>query len=157
MAKDLFRKKSLDKISSPESLNNYIKVATPSVWVMLITVVIILGGVIFWGIFGNMQSYNEVTVYSDGNETICYVPEDNIEIVRQTGLVTIGDKEYSLGKIPAIPEKITQENDAYVLHLMNAEGPVWVYRVPVDAKLEQSGYSGKIVTGSFSPIRYVIN
>ena len=32
---NLFRKKSLERISSPEQLNEYVRVSTPSVWLVL--------------------------------------------------------------------------------------------------------------------------
>ena len=38
----LFRKSSLDKITGPEQLDDYIRVASPSLWVMLGAVVVLL-------------------------------------------------------------------------------------------------------------------
>ena len=35
MASSIFREKSLKRISSPEQLNDYIKVSQPSVWIAL--------------------------------------------------------------------------------------------------------------------------
>ncbi|MCR5399521.1 MAG: hypothetical protein K6E68_08335 [Lachnospiraceae bacterium] len=51
---DIFRKKSLDRISSPEQLNDYIKVTTPSVWVILIAVILLLVGMLAWSVFGSV-------------------------------------------------------------------------------------------------------
>ena len=55
---DLFRKKSLDRVSSPEELNDYIRVTTPSVWLILIATVVLLMGVLAWSIFGTVESEN---------------------------------------------------------------------------------------------------
>ena len=38
MAKGLFREKSLNYISSPEQLNDYLKVTKPAVWIVLIAI-----------------------------------------------------------------------------------------------------------------------
>ena len=54
---DLFREKSLERISSPEKLDDYIKVTTPSVWLVLAATVTVLIGIIVWSVFG---SVNEV-------------------------------------------------------------------------------------------------
>lgn len=35
MSKPLFRQKSLDKITSPEQMGDYIRVSNPSVWMIL--------------------------------------------------------------------------------------------------------------------------
>ena len=55
----IFRQKSIDKVSSPEKLDDYIRVTTPSVWVTLIAIVLLLVGGIVWGIFGEVEVHNE--------------------------------------------------------------------------------------------------
>lgn len=47
--KNIFRKSSLDKISSPEKLNDYIKVSNPSVWIVLAAIAVLLVAVVIWG------------------------------------------------------------------------------------------------------------
>ncbi len=54
-----FRQKSLNKVSSPEKLDDYIRVTTPSVWIVLIAIVLLLVGGILWGIFGEVEIHNE--------------------------------------------------------------------------------------------------
>ena len=50
MSDQIFRKKSLDRISSPEQLNDYIRVANPGIWMIRAAVIIVLGGVCGWGV-----------------------------------------------------------------------------------------------------------
>ncbi len=60
---DIFRKKSLDRAKSPEELNDYIRVTTPSVWIILLATVILLISMLAWCVLG------KVTVQDDsGNE-----------------------------------------------------------------------------------------
>ena len=58
MNKGLFRKKSIDKVSSPEKLDDYIRVTTPSVWITLAAILVLLVGAIIWGIFGELTIHN---------------------------------------------------------------------------------------------------
>ncbi|ETP73234.1 hypothetical protein UYO_0700 [Lachnospiraceae bacterium JC7] len=51
-SKDLFRKKSLENISNPDQINDYIKISSPSVWLILIAILMVLIGSIIWGVFG---------------------------------------------------------------------------------------------------------
>ena len=53
--KSIFRKKSIDRVSSPEQLNDYIKVTTPSVWLILFATLILIAGTLFWAIFGKIE------------------------------------------------------------------------------------------------------
>ena len=57
--KQIFRQKSINKVSSPEKLDDYIRVTTPSVWIVLIAIVLLLVGGIVWGIFGEVEIHNE--------------------------------------------------------------------------------------------------
>ncbi|MBO4497265.1 MAG: hypothetical protein IJL07_03380 [Lachnospiraceae bacterium] len=59
MENSLFRKKSIDKISSPEKLDDYIRVTTPSVWITLIAILLLLVGAILWGTLGELTIHND--------------------------------------------------------------------------------------------------
>ena len=52
----IFRKKSIDRMSSPEQLNDYIKVTNPGVWMALAAIVILLVGVCVWGVFETLET-----------------------------------------------------------------------------------------------------
>ena len=54
----IFREKSMQRVSSPESLNDYIRVTTPSVWIVLIALVLLLVGMIAWSIFGTVETHS---------------------------------------------------------------------------------------------------
>ena len=53
--KSIFRKKSIDRVSSPEQLNDYIKVTTPSVWLILFATLFLIAGTLIWAIFGKIE------------------------------------------------------------------------------------------------------
>ena len=54
----IFREKSLERVSSPEELNDYIRVTTPSVWIVLAATVLLLVGMLAWSIFGRVEVHN---------------------------------------------------------------------------------------------------
>lgn len=45
MEKQIFRKKSVERVSSPEQLSDYIRVSNPSVWMTLAAIIVLLAGV----------------------------------------------------------------------------------------------------------------
>ena len=56
---DLFRKKSTEQIHAPEELSDYIRVATPSVWLVLVATTILLVGMLAWSILGTVSVENQ--------------------------------------------------------------------------------------------------
>ena len=56
---ELYREKSLNRMNQPEDLNDYIRVTTPSVWVVLIAVALVLAAILGWMIFGTVEEHND--------------------------------------------------------------------------------------------------
>ncbi len=62
MKRSIFRKKNLDKVFSPEQLNDYIKVSNPSVWIVLAAVMILLIAFFAWAFWGMIPGTNEMAI-----------------------------------------------------------------------------------------------
>ena len=60
--RSIFREKSLERVTSPEQLNDYIKVTTPSVWMILFATLVLIVGTLFWAVFGKIQVNTETGV-----------------------------------------------------------------------------------------------
>ena len=56
---EIFREKSMKQVNQPEDLDDYIRVTTPSVWVVLIATVLVLVAILGWMIFGTVEVHNE--------------------------------------------------------------------------------------------------
>lgn len=75
----LFRKSSLERVSSPEKLNEYIKVVNPGLIIILVAILLILVGSGFWFFSGKIPKYLElegvsVTSREGTKKVYCYVP-----------------------------------------------------------------------------------
>ena len=51
--KMLYREKSLEEADSPEPLNEYIKVTTPGIWLVIAAVLMLVIGIFAWIILGS--------------------------------------------------------------------------------------------------------
>lgn len=56
MSEQIFRKKSMERISSPEKLDDYLKISTPSLWLILIAVIAMLAGILVWSSVGELET-----------------------------------------------------------------------------------------------------
>ena len=102
MDQKLYREKSLDRISSPEQLNDYLHVTNASVWVILAAVVILLIGMLIWSSVTTIESYTEGTgEVKGGVMTIRFDNQQFAKNVEQGMPVTAGDTKtviQSIGK-----------------------------------------------------------
>ena len=58
----VFRKKTLDRIASPEQLTDYLRVTNPGIWVVLVAVILLLAGVFAWSMVGTLETKVEVKI-----------------------------------------------------------------------------------------------
>ncbi len=58
----VFRRKTLDRIASPEQLTDYLRVTNPGIWVILAAVILLLAGVLAWSMVGTLETKAEVKV-----------------------------------------------------------------------------------------------
>jgi hypothetical protein len=56
MAKQIFRKVSLERLSSPEQLDLMLKITSPAGWLSLLTIGLLLVMGILWGIYGSIPT-----------------------------------------------------------------------------------------------------
>ena len=133
MANDLFRKKSLDTIKSPDQLNDYVRVANPGVWLILCAVVVLLVGFCVWGIFGQIKTTVPAQITVDGGKIICAVDGD-IDKIEVGMTVEAGDTN-------GVVKSVDTESGL----------------AEIDISLSNGVYEGEIVTESIAPLSFVFN
>lgn len=73
MDNKIFRKESLERIASPDRLDDYLRVSSPSVWIVLLALFLVVAAAGSWCIFGSLpQTVTGIGVLS-GKETVCFV------------------------------------------------------------------------------------
>lgn len=75
----LFRKETMDRISSPEDLTDYLKVTNPGIWIVLAAVIVLLGGIFACSCAGTLETTSKATVVVSGH-TAVVVTKDNADI-----------------------------------------------------------------------------
>ena len=103
MPNTIFREKSIERVSSPEQLNDYIRVTNPGIWLTLSAIIVLLVGFIVWGVVGSLETKVNTVAVSDGESVACYVREKDIGGVAQGKTVRINDKEYTVEEVAAQP------------------------------------------------------
>lgn len=139
MSEEIFRKKSLDRVKSPERLDDYIRVSNPGIWLLLASVIALLVGACVWGIFGHIDSTVPATIQVKNGEAVCFVAESDITSIKIDMKVRFEDTETAISQIAE------KSDDGYVCIL---SGPVSV---------PDGVYAGKVVTDSRKPLSFILN
>jgi len=98
--KQIYREQSLNRISSPEQLNDYLKVTKPAVWAVLIAVILMLAGLLIWSTFAYIGSNVEGTaVVKDGTMTVYFQDETLARNVKEGMEVTVGETKSTVAGV----------------------------------------------------------
>ncbi len=132
---NVFRKKALDEIRSPEQLNDYLKVTNPGVWVILAAAVLLFAGLFAWASIGKLETtVPALAIIEDGTARITLTGA--VASITSDMKVRIDDENYDISAV---------DRDTY-------GRPVAAAPVP----LPDGAYDAKIILETVSPISFLI-
>lgn len=155
----IFRKKSMERMSSPEQLNDYLRVCSPGIWMVIVAVILLLAGACVWGVFGRLDTTLTAVAIADGDSFTVYVSEDDLADVEGKAM-TVDGVEYAIsdGAVSDMPEVVSEDGfSEYALHIGSLEMGEWVYGITFDAALLEGVYEAQITVESISPMSFVVN
>ncbi len=158
MESTLFRSKSLERITSPDDLDDYVRVANPGVWILLIAIVILLVGFIVWGVFADLETTVPAIVHTDMDITNCYIRENYIEDGSvHTGMtVRCMDEEYTISAIDDQALLAEEVLSSYEIHLGEFTDGEWIHSAALDRNAQPGVHEAVIVIDSVSPISFIL-
>ena len=154
---NLFREKSLQRISSPEQLNTYVRVSTPSVWLLLSAIVVLLIGICLWGVFGHMDTVLSVAAVSEAGEAMAYVHAADVQKISADTIVKIGEVEGKVLSISTEPVAVDEEFTEYMRHVGGLQEGEWVFEAQLEADCPDGVYAAQIIVDSVAPMSFVLN
>lgn len=135
MQEPVFREKSLKRISSPEELDDYMKVTSPSMWFVMAAIVLLLAAAIIWSFTGRIETTLDIAAQVENGHAEMEVPAEKI------GKLTVGSEITAGSKIGQVSE-IIKKDDGYLV----------LARIP---KLEDGVHEVTLVTESIAPITFL--
>ena len=132
--KQIFRQQALDRIASPEQLNDYLHVTNVGVWALLTIVILLLTAFFAWASLGKLETIASArATVRDGTAQITLV--ENAEIV--SGMtVRMGSAEFRVSDVGKDERGFT------------------VAYAPVN--LPEGNYDAEIVVETLSPISFLL-
>ena len=130
----IFREKTLERISSPEKLTEYLRVTNPGIWAVLGAVILLLGGLLLWSTIGTLETTASAKV----------IVEDHVAMVVTDGSAVIAD---------GMPLRIFAEN--YYIAATEEDDYGRVYGI-TEVPLPDGSYAGTVVVEQVRPIDFLL-
>ncbi len=160
MNEKLFRKNSLDKVTGPEQLDEYIKVAKPGLWVTLTAIGVLLLAVFIWGFYGTLPTTISAVGVVNAGEVKLYLPMEQADKVHAGMPIKAGDAlgtVISVAKTPLSKAEIKAELQRdYFAETLNLAD----WNVPIAASIPglSDGVMPLVITlHSVKPLDFFLN
>lgn len=139
MDEKLYSKESLEKIKSPEMLNDYIKVSRPHSWVIIIIIFLTILIFLIWA-----------------NFCVLDIQLDTVVISRPDIIYTIVNKE-DIMKIDVGREVRVNKNSLKISNIGKYDEELNGYIVYLEGNIPQGNYDGKIILESIHALKLYLN
>lgn len=154
-----------NRVSSPEELDAYIRIARPGVWIGLAAIVALLVGLFVWSFVGRIEtqingvsyvaheSTNTLTTYINSKNFVG-VEEGKNQIIRldngkEIALKTIEKTPVEIEKTPVEVRAKGKWNTGDIVYVVTSDNST--------LRIESGCYSSVVVTGSVTPMHYIFN
>ena len=151
-AKAVFRHSTINRISSADELDHYIKVTNPSAWIALIAMLLLIAGVIIWAVVAIVPvTINTTGVLlqeaQSGDEVVmCWVDESTADKIEKLGAQAVIDdveaKRVEISDTPLSSSEVIHflGSDFYIESLDLSD---WNYLVTIEpgSKPNHSSYA----------------
>jgi len=155
MDNQLFRQKSIDRISSPEQLHDYMRVTSPRLWMILFIIIALVAGLIVFSTMATMESTMPVTFNVDQYE----LSDDKDNITTEITVVTAIDPAY-LDAISIGQEARLANNRKGVVDFIYQDKDMAYASIAMEnpeVLLPDGEYPGEIVIEKKTPIDFLLN
>lgn len=160
MAKSLFKTHQINKVNSPEQLNDYIKTATPSSWLIVAAAIILLTSVLIWATFGSLNTTVTVKGIADGAKVVCY--SENTSNIKVGDAVKVGSNDGKVVSVSAKPISYAQaqetiDADEYTMYCLALGEWNYVIEIELQNANAEGFVNAVVVTESTNPISFILN
>ncbi len=130
----IFRKETMDRISSPDQLTDYLRVTNPGVWMLLLAVLVLLAGLMAWSTVGTLETKAPAQLVVEDYRARIYVSGPGSV---EAGMpLRIDSNEYTIASV---------DQDEYGRTIAFAE-----------VALPDGAYSGEIILEEVHPISFLL-
>lgn len=158
----IFNKKATEKLRNPDDLDKYVRVTSPSVWVVLIACVALLVGLLAWGVFGAVTTNVKTTGVVIGGNAICLLSSENVAEVDVGDVAVVDGQRMTVSDVASIPLSAGEAreylgDDYLVSVLMSGD---WAYAVVFEGDTSEINegipVTVNITTSRVAPITLIL-
>ncbi len=153
----IFREQNLERVSNPDTLDDYIRIANPGVWMVLIAIILLIVGAFVWGLFGTVNVDSQGVLAISRGSTVLWLDENAAGQVAPGSTFWVDDQKGMVTSAAGAPEPV-EELQAEVGDSGNVELGLqgqWVCPLSASINLPAGTYPARVTVESYSPLQLI--
>ena len=170
MPDQIFSDKAMKKLKTTDDLEQYVRLTTPGVWIVLAASAALLAGLIIWAFWGTAATTVETRAAMVDGKMQCFLPADEYQLVKVGDPAYINHMPWTVTECSSVP--LTRDmaygiigSDFLYYELINSNKSYQVILEPVQSAPASRQGSGSdlatvdvvIHTRSVHPIDLILN
>lgn len=127
----IFNQHATEKLRSPDDLDKYVRVTTPSVWLLLAACAALLVGLLSWGFFGSISTNIHAVGAYENNGVVCFLSAEDAMEVHVGDSSNVGGIQMEVASISPAPvsreEAVSMVESDYLVDTLMKED--WAFVV----------------------------
>ena len=159
--RSIFNRQALERLNTPDDLEKYVQVTNPSVWVILFACLLLLGGLLAWGIFGTISTSVSAKGVVVNDHVACFLPNEDVMQVELGDEADCPGAQLEVTEISRVPSSRTEATEylgSEYLSSMAFSGD-WNYRLTLEGDIAalptDRPFEVEIITDRQAPINHL--
>lgn len=158
----IFNKKASERLNSPDDLDKYVRVTNPSVWLVLVGCIVLLIGLLSWGMFGFAETHEQTLGCVADGRALCFMSTKRSLGINEGDPAVVEGRRMSVATVsdqPLPADQVAQiVGSEYLAETLVTDR--WVYLIAfkgdVSGLTEGIPLSIDITTDSVTPISLIL-
>lgn len=134
----IFNRRAAEKLRSPDDLDKYVRVTSPSKWAVVGAFVLLLAGLLAWGVFGTISTSVTVTGTCADGKILCFLSAEDAAKVEVGDEASVNEKQMTVSEVASVPLSRSEAreklgSDYLVSALLNGD---WAYLVNIEGNVD---------------------
>ena len=99
----IFNQRAAEKLRSPDDLDRYVRITSPSAWAVVAAFVALLAGLLAWGVFGAVSTSVATTGASVNGQAMCFLSAEDAAKVNVGNAANVGGERTVVAEVAPVP------------------------------------------------------
>ncbi|MBQ9002518.1 MAG: hypothetical protein IJ087_11765 [Eggerthellaceae bacterium] len=103
VSNSIFNQRAAEKLRSPDDLDKYVRITSPSKWAVVAACALLLVGLLAWGVFGAVSTSVSTTGSCVDGQALCFLSAEDVAKVDIGDTANVAGERMTVAEVARVP------------------------------------------------------